>query len=510
MLKEGWDVTNLYTIVPLRAANSKTLVEQSIGRGLRLPYGRRTGRPAVDRLTIVSHDRFQEIVDEANRPDSIIKTGIVIGRDIPAKPSKVVTVTSLLDSALSGTQALFPTAEPTPRAPVYTNPREQQIALKAMEVTRQYENDPKRVPTIEALKTPEIKAEIARKVEAALHPLQTELPEAGDSTLIAEIVGKTIDLQVELSIDIPRILVVPVGVVQSGFADFDLDDSGINLQPVAKDILIQHLRTSERHRLISGDGVIPEDRLEDYLVRGLIDFDDINYDDHAGLLYKLAGQVVARLQSYLSDPEDVLNVLQFHQQPLVKLIHAQMLEHYQERATSYEARVSKGFTTLHASSFAVPADEAPRNFRAPVDEKLMIKGLLFSGFRKCLYPAVKFDSDTERRFSVILEDAPEVLKWFRPARSDLQIHYAHDSSYEPDFVVETKTRKFLCELKRASDIDDTDVQAKSAAAVTWCRNASTHATEHGAKPWSYILIPHDAIATNKTFSNLSTTYAVKS
>ncbi len=32
MLKEGWDVTNLYTIVPLRAANSKTLVEQSIGR----------------------------------------------------------------------------------------------------------------------------------------------------------------------------------------------------------------------------------------------------------------------------------------------------------------------------------------------------------------------------------------------------------------------------------------------------------------------------------------------
>ena len=36
MLKEGWDVTNLYTIVPLRAANARTLIEQSIGRGLRL------------------------------------------------------------------------------------------------------------------------------------------------------------------------------------------------------------------------------------------------------------------------------------------------------------------------------------------------------------------------------------------------------------------------------------------------------------------------------------------
>src|SRR5207249_8315084 len=69
MLKEGWDVTNLYTIVPLRPANARTLVEQSIGRGLRLPYGERTGITAVDRLNIVAHDRFQEIVDDANKPD---------------------------------------------------------------------------------------------------------------------------------------------------------------------------------------------------------------------------------------------------------------------------------------------------------------------------------------------------------------------------------------------------------------------------------------------------------
>src|SRR5437667_6049281 len=72
MLKEGWDVTNLYTIVPLRAANAKILIEQSIGRGLRLPYGRRTGVTAVDRLNIVAHDKFQEIIDEANRPGSVI------------------------------------------------------------------------------------------------------------------------------------------------------------------------------------------------------------------------------------------------------------------------------------------------------------------------------------------------------------------------------------------------------------------------------------------------------
>ena len=78
MLKEGWDVTNLYTIVPLRAANARILIEQSIGRGLRLPYGKRTGVTAVDRLNIVAHDKFQEIIDEANRADSAIRMQQVI------------------------------------------------------------------------------------------------------------------------------------------------------------------------------------------------------------------------------------------------------------------------------------------------------------------------------------------------------------------------------------------------------------------------------------------------
>ncbi len=93
MLKEGWDVTNLYTIIPLRAANAKTLIEQSIGRGLRLPYGKRTGVMAVDRLNIVAHDKFQEIVEEANKPDSAIHMQAV-EMDVDALSQKTATVVS--------------------------------------------------------------------------------------------------------------------------------------------------------------------------------------------------------------------------------------------------------------------------------------------------------------------------------------------------------------------------------------------------------------------------------
>ena len=71
-LKEGWDVRNLYTIVPLRASASDILTEQTLGRGLRLPYGTRTGVDAVDTLTVIAHDRFDEVIRAARDPNSII------------------------------------------------------------------------------------------------------------------------------------------------------------------------------------------------------------------------------------------------------------------------------------------------------------------------------------------------------------------------------------------------------------------------------------------------------
>ena len=43
MLKEGWDVANIYTIAPIRSSAAQILTEQTIGRGLRLPYGEKTG-----------------------------------------------------------------------------------------------------------------------------------------------------------------------------------------------------------------------------------------------------------------------------------------------------------------------------------------------------------------------------------------------------------------------------------------------------------------------------------
>jgi type III restriction enzyme len=499
MLKEGWDVTNLYTIVPLRAANSKTLVEQSIGRGLRLPYGKRTGVADVDRLTIVSHDRFQEIVDHANDPNSIIRTGVVIGRDIPDTPTQAMTIAPTILSVLG----IAPQPEPgdstqpvrVVQEPLFKTAPECKVAEATLQVIHQ---EFERLSRSADLKAPDVQQKIIARVMEEIRPVQGELTAMVESVDVAGIVNKTTNAYIENTIDIPRISVVPSGEVTVGYHDFDLDCASVRYPTVAKDLLIQRLTDNQRFRIISGDGVVQEARLEDYIVRGLIDKDDISYDDHAVLLYKLAGQLVRHLESYLPTEDDVRNVLQYNQSELVRLVHTQMNQHYIEKATEYQVSVPKGFQRLSSSSAEVELGKSARDFRQPVEEKLLIRGMVFGGFGKCLYPAQKFDSDPERRFATILEDDVDVVKWLKPPKDLLKIQYAEEDNYNPDFIVETIDGRYLCEIKRATDMEAVNVLKKAKAAIQWCERASAVSD----RPWKYVLLPHDVIQINRTFASL--------
>jgi type III restriction enzyme len=509
MLKEGWDVNNLYTIVPLRAANARILIEQSIGRGLRLPYGVRTGVTAVDRLNIVAHDKFQEIVDEANKPDSAVRlTQVILDPAKDLQPTKTVIAQPTIMAKLTATPApAKPGEKPSKSAePLFQTEQERKIAEITVKVIQQHET----LPQVNYLQKADVQAAIIKEVAATyVAPAQTELTGIVIKPDIAAVVAKTTKLVIEQTINIPRIVVVPTGDVTSGFNTFTLDCSSIHLQPVSRELLIQHLRTAKQEFLQNVSGEMKEARPEDYLVRALIDFDDISYDDHADLLYDLSSQLVKHLRSYISE-EDAVNVLQYHLQQLAALIHSQMQlpEHRWEKATGYKATVSKGFSALKENAYTANATDDIKPFRMTVSDPTNIKRYVFGGFSKCLYEIQKFDVDTERRFAVILEDDGDVLKWFKPARNQFQIYYNKDAAYEPDFVVETKKQLFLCEPKRADQMQSAEVVAKKAAASEWCKHATEHAQQHGGKPWSYLLIPHDAITGNMTLEGLASRYRV--
>jgi type III restriction enzyme len=94
------------------------------------------------------------------------------------------------------------------------------------------------------------------------------------------------------------------------------------------------------------------------------------------------------------------------------------------------------------------------------------------------------------------------VKWLKPPKDLLKIQYAEEDNYNPDFIVEADDGRYLCEVKRASDMQDTSVQNKAAAAIQWCGRAS----EVSDRPWKYALIPHDAIDISRTFSSLIRQY----
>jgi len=230
----GWDVTNLYTIVPLRAANSRTLVEQSIGRGLRLPYGKRVGVAAVDRLTIVSHDRFQEIIDHANDPNSIIRAGVIIGKDIPEAGKKAVIVESEFEKIISASP---PKAGEEEKArgtrSLFEKPEEQEVAKATLQVISQYE----RLRGSAQLQDAEIQKEIIKKVEEIARPKLGLLFDSLGEDTVANVVKETTALYQDLSIDIPKIVVEPKGEVAAGYEDFDLEMPLGWLEPL-EDILL--------------------------------------------------------------------------------------------------------------------------------------------------------------------------------------------------------------------------------------------------------------------------------
>lgn len=122
-----------------------------------------------------------------------------------------------------------------------------------------------------------------------------------------------------------------------------------------------------------------------------------------------------------SAEDEAHNVLDRDRRLIVREIHAQMLAHFWEKATAYQIQVSRRFTELKPCNYTISAGHTTHHFRETVTEASRVKQMLFSGFERCLYPLQKFDSDTERRFAVILER--DASKWFKLAKGQFQIYY---------------------------------------------------------------------------------------
>jgi type III restriction enzyme len=160
--------------------------------------------------------------------------------------------------------------------PLFKSESERKVAEAAYEMMhRSYS----RLMRSSELTSPDVQQKMVASLMEEIRPLQGELSGIVEPVDIADVVRKTTEAFIERTIFNPKIAVVPSGDVTVGYHDFDLDCSSVHYPPVAKDLLIQRLTDNQRFRLVSGDGVVEEPRLENYIVRGLVDKNDIDCSD---------------------------------------------------------------------------------------------------------------------------------------------------------------------------------------------------------------------------------------
>ncbi|MHB8529799.1 MAG: DEAD/DEAH box helicase family protein [Caulobacteraceae bacterium] len=509
-LKEGWDVSNLFTIVPLRASASEILTEQTLGRGLRLPYGKRTGVEAVDTLTVIAHDRFNDIIARARTADGLIHKTVTIGEggDVPAARPEIVEAPNVIEAML---RASSPAArsgasaggDAKSGAPPFSFSAPEEIALAQTALAKVLPTFQKRVRTLADIGSSRVIKEIAAEALAlqresgGLFP--TEIAPERAEAVVAELC-RAFEAK---TIAIPKIIQTPTEAVAFGFTPFRIEGlERWNYQPSTAALIVQTLRDERQSVIAQAEEGFIDQSPDQALVARLADYDEVDYDAHAELLYDLAGQVTARLRAYLPDEAAVTDVLQAHGKTMAGVIFDQMKRHMWKTTTGYRYSVEAAFTMLEPQTYDASAGKVLPVTKPP-PRLSDIKQYVFTGLERSCYPLAKFDSDPERRLAVLLEREPTVELWMKPGPGQFRIEDADGELYVPDFVVETTTEKLILEPKRRSEVEDPEVLRKARSAIHWCHMATEHAAEPvGGKPWRYALIPDDAIQPNATLEGL--------
>lgn len=496
MLKEGWDVNNLYTIVPLRAADAPILIEQQIGRGLRLSYGKRTGYTDIDKLTVIAHENFEAVIAKANDPNSVLSRVSYVELDddeLRQEQGKVVVASTFID---------FQEQKAVSEAKTEAEKRNVRVVMDAQRAV--WEVIPRMnsaVRSAKELSNPDVIKiikqltcnEIIKKSHETFPLFGSEEAKLllGEVDVVVETVVKDF---IDNVIEIPR-MTIRRELCKAEYKWFDLDTTvGFDLSVLNDEILRVSVgageKTMETLQVLTGRRF---DSPVNQIVNILADNDEIDYDANSELIYHLVNQAVEAIRNNINNDEELPKVVNQYKMYIADSIFMQMKRHFSVTSAGYEKPKVLPFTGIVEQHLTEIDGYGKIDYRDVVSPRYVRK-YIYRGFLKSYYTECKFDSKTELDFANVLEADNEVLKWLRPSPNQFNIYWANGSKrYEPDFIVETSDCIYMVETKALRDMSNEDVKAKKKAAEEYCKNASEFTLNNGGKPWKYHLLRHDVI-----------------
>jgi type III restriction enzyme len=435
-LKEGWDVKNIGVIIARRALASQSLTEQILGRGLRLPYGRRVGVPMIDQVDLVAHDSYRKLLEQK---DALIQRIVPTG-----------------ESAATG-EPLDPNAErqATTDAATRVTEHSTQGILRLVTPSRILDGD--RVDGTAGLILQEFGVAAEQGRQDVEYRILQRVPGAPKITF-------------------PRREqeVLPVQFSLSLVSDNEARTAGAAF---AAEIDVPLVREALNvHRTLDGDVRVRRERQQSAsATQEWLTLDQVQLDLESRILglglveetlpeFNAAKRVVSAFLSGAgasADHEVNWGAERAHQ----ALRGIEVLIQHKYNTRRLQPRYAFRTITVPVEPRAMPTDVLDRyeDFE---------RGRWYSGWTKSILPVASFDAKTtEYTLANIMDSSPRIAWWLRLRTEDEAfIELDTGRRYYPDFIaIDINGVYWLIEGKSDDSADRVDVRARAAAAEEWAR-----------------------------------------
>ena len=459
MLKEGWDVKNVYVIASLRSSVSKILTEQTLGRGLRLPFGTYTGWDMLDTLEVLAHERYEDLLKQRgalNQEFIDYRTKPVVRKDMHGNDTVEIEnqpVAPPLGTDSSGgsntaeTGVLTPGGDSTPAGGMVIVDADQRATQAAEQAKAAATPLLPRVglPTMRVpyLKSTAVRADFSLSKITELGPfreLGRALAANPDHTLkrtrldahrkITQEGQRTVEFDPKTASD----------VIVSQAEQLSFDDARSEVIVAVMSASVVPSRPNERAHVV---------RLLDALLEGAGDKGEAMLSAYGRRVgQRLIQQITEEHRRHVTAPtfEEVIELHAF--------------------APKRTARPDS--TTDRTGPFR--------------------KSRPYTGWQKGLFEDAWFDSEPERAMANMLDDADEVEVWVRLHIGDLPILWTGaGNEYNPDLLaLDADGVYWIIEIKSDRDMKTEDVQGKRQAALHWANVVS--ADPKVGATWNYLLV----------------------
>ncbi|MGJ4075342.1 DEAD/DEAH box helicase [Corynebacterium macclintockiae] len=492
-LKEGWDTKRVAVMCALRAMSSDILTQQTMGRGLRLPFGARTGVDELDQLDILSHKSFKSLLKDEDVLQSFglgdAAQGAISGMDVEnsfrqgegqVQPNPNDHSSETHRGSTSDSTA-WPT---TPSGEATDGPSD--IGIKAGETTQvtgghtggvsfRRVGDNETIQRADYIPATEIRVNEQFAGKTFLFP-STVMAKSTTPFLLTHIDDEDIIRAARRVADSKEALTREEIVVRKSKLDTKrTTDAEVESTPVAEDAVIGELT-----RRVFGLGAVTQDKkntiiLAQYVLPTFMANAGIDHwtekakqsavDELVALVNEKARQHASSLQTETTIVPVELPIDEVVTLPFGKEVLQQLSKDQQ-------------------------AKFKPREF--------------YDGWNRGLFPAASFDSwGGEYLLALLLNYTSDIVWWKRLYSTDgASIMYTTRDTYYPDFVAQDSDgTMWIIEGKSDKGRDDETVQAKRAAARVLVRELLGEEDFVGQK-WGYVIAYESDIRASESWEDL--------